>query len=240
MRIQRVLNADIVMIFDECTPYPADLGQAEASMQLSLRWAERSKHAHADNPNALFGIVQGGMYPELRLQSLRGLEQIGFDGYAIGGLSVGEPKEEMRQILQYIAPLLPQDKPRYLMGVGTPEDIVEAVQAGMDMFDCVMPTRNARNGMLFTRLGDIRIRNSRYRNDTEPLDAACTCYTCRHFSRAYLHHLDKSQEILGAILNTTHNLHYYQQLMRELREAIQAGRLAGYIAEFRQGRASSC
>jgi queuine tRNA-ribosyltransferase len=240
MRIQRVLNADIVMIFDECTPYPADIRQAEESMQLSLRWAERSKHAHADNPNALFGIVQGGMYPELRLQSLRGLEQIGFDGYAIGGLSVGEPKEEMRQILQYIAPLLPQDKPRYLMGVGTPEDIVEAVQAGMDMFDCVMPTRNARNGMLFTRLGDIRIRNSRYRNDTEPLDAACTCYTCRHFSRAYLHHLDKSQEILGAILNTTHNLHYYQQLMRELREAIQAGRLAGYIAEFRQGRASSC
>ena len=240
MRIQRVLNADIVMIFDECTPYPADLGQAEASMQLSLRWAERSKRAHADNPNALFGIVQGGMYPELRLQSLRGLEQIGFDGYAIGGLSVGEPKEEMRQILQYIAPLLPQDKPRYLMGVGTPEDIVEAVQAGMDMFDCVMPTRNARNGMLFTRLGDIRIRNSRYRNDTAPLDAACTCYTCRHFSRAYLHHLDKSQEILGAILNTTHNLHYYQQLMRELREAIQAGRLAGYIAEFRQGRAGLC
>ena len=214
--------------------------QAEESMQLSLRWAERSKRAHADNPNALFGIVQGGMHPELRLQSLRGLEQIGFDGYAIGGLSVGEPKEEMRAILQYTAPLLPQDKPRYLMGVGTPEDIVEAVQAGMDMFDCVMPTRNARNGMLFTRLGDIRIRNSRYRNDTEPLDAACTCYTCRHFSRAYLHHLDKSQEILGAMLNTTHNLHYYQQLMRELRDAIQAGQLAGYLAEFRQGRASSC
>jgi queuine tRNA-ribosyltransferase len=240
MRIQAVLNSDIVMIFDECTPYPADLRQAEESMQLSLRWAERSKHAHADNPNALFGIVQGGMYPELRLQSLRGLEQIGFDGYAIGGLSVGEPKEEMREILQYTAPLLPQDKPRYLMGVGTPEDIVEAVQAGMDMFDCVMPTRNARNGMLFTRLGDIRIRNSRHRNDTEPLDAACTCYTCRHFSRAYLHHLDKSQEILGAMLNTTHNLHYYQQLMRELRDAIQAGRLAAYIAEFRQGRAGSC
>ena len=240
MRIQGVLNSDIVMIFDECTPYPADLQQAEVSMQLSLRWAERSKRAHGDNPNALFGIVQGGMYPELRLQSLRGLEQIGFDGYAIGGLSVGEPKEEMRAILQYTAPLLPQDKPRYLMGVGTPEDIVEAVQAGMDMFDCVMPTRNARNGMLFTRLGDIRIRNSRYRNDTEPLDAACSCYTCRHFSRAYLHHLDKSQEILGAMLNTTHNLHYYQQLMRELREAIQAGRLAAYIAEFRQGRAGSC
>ncbi|MHB1232609.1 MAG: tRNA guanosine(34) transglycosylase Tgt [Burkholderiales bacterium] len=240
MRIQGILNADIVMIFDECTPYPADRQQAEESMQLSLRWAERSKRAHADNPNALFGIVQGGMYPELRLQSLQGLERIGFDGYAIGGLSVGEPKAEMREILQYTAPLLPRDKPRYLMGVGTPEDIVEAVQAGMDMFDCVMPTRNARNGMLFTRLGDIRIRNSRYRDDTAPLDAACTCYTCRNFSRAYLHHLDKSQEILGAILNTTHNLHYYQQLMRELRGAIETGRLAGYLAEFRQGRASSC
>ncbi len=240
MRIQGILNADIVMILDECTPYPADRQQAEESMQLSLRWAERSKRAHADNPNALFGIVQGGMYPELRLQSLQGLERIGFDGYAIGGLSVGEPKAEMREILQYTAPLLPRDKPRYLMGVGTPEDIVEAVQAGMDMFDCVMPTRNARNGMLFTRLGDIRIRNSRYRDDTAPLDAACTCYTCRNFSRAYLHHLDKSQEILGAILNTTHNLHYYQQLMRELRGAIEMGRLAGYLAEFRQGRASSC
>jgi len=240
MRIQGVLNADIVMIFDECTPYPADRQQVEASMQLSLRWAERSKRAHADNPNALFGIVQGGMYPELRLQSLQGLEQIGFDGYAIGGLSVGEPKQEMRQILQYTAPLLPRDKPRYLMGVGTPEDIVEAVLAGMDMFDCVLPTRNARNGMLFTRLGDIRIRNSRYRDDTAPLDATCTCYTCMNFSRAYLHHLDKSQEILGAILNTTHNLHYYQQLMRELRRAIETGRLAGYLAEFRQGRASSC
>jgi len=240
MRIQRVLNADIVMIFDECTPYPADLKAAEDSMQLSLRWAARSKQAHGDNPNALFGIVQGGMHPELRLQSLQGLMQIGFDGYAIGGLSVGEPKEEMRKILNYTAPLLPQDKPRYLMGVGTPEDIVEAVEAGMDMFDCVMPTRNARNGHLFTRHGDVRIRNSRYRHDTQPLDADCSCYTCRNFTRAYLHHLDKSQEILGATLNTLHNLHYYQDLMRGLREAIAGGRLAAFVAEFRQGRASLC
>jgi len=240
MRIQRVLNADIVMIFDECTPYPADLKEAEDSMQLSLRWAARSKQAHGDNPNALFGIVQGGMHPELRLQSLQGLVQIGFDGYAIGGLSVGEPKEEMRKILNYTAPLLPQDKPRYLMGVGTPEDIVEAVLAGMDMFDCVMPTRNARNGHLFTRHGDVRIRNSRYRHDTQPLDAECACYTCRNFTRAYLHHLDKSQEILGATLNTLHNLHYYQELMRGLREAIAAGRLTDFVAEFRQGRAGSC
>ena len=240
MRIQRVLNADIVMIFDECTPYPADLKQTEESMQLSLRWAERSKQAHGDNPNALFGIVQGGMHPELRQQSLQGLEQIGFDGYAIGGLSVGEPKDEMRKILNYTAPLLPQDKPRYLMGVGTPEDIVEAVLAGMDMFDCVMPTRNARNGHLFTRHGDVRIRNSRYRHETQPLDAECGCYTCRNFTRAYLHHLDKSQEILGATLNTLHNLHYYQELMRGLREAIAAGRLAAFVAEFRQGRAGPC
>ena len=240
MRIQRVLNSDIVMIFDECTPYPADVQQAAESMQLSLRWAERSKQAHGDNPNALFGIVQGGMYPELRLQSLQGLEKIGFDGFAIGGLSVGEPKEEMRKILNYTAPLLPQDKPRYLMGVGTPEDLVEAVVAGMDMFDCVMPTRNARNGHLFTRHGDIRIRNSRYRHETAPLDADCSCYTCRNFSRAYLHHLDKSQEILGATLNTLHNLHYYQELMRGLRDAIAAGRLSTFVTEFRQGRSGSC
>jgi queuine tRNA-ribosyltransferase len=240
MRIQRVLNADIVMIFDECTPYPADLQEAQDSMQLSLRWAARSKQAHADNPNALFGIVQGGMHPALRLESLQGLTQIGFDGYAIGGLSVGEPKEEMRKILNYTAPLLPQDKPRYLMGVGTPEDIVEAVEAGMDMFDCVMPTRNARNGHLFTRHGDVRIRNSRYRHDTQPLDADCACYTCRNFTRAYLHHLDKSQEILGATLNTLHNLHYYQELMRGLRAAIAAGGLSAFVAEFRQGRAGSC
>jgi len=240
MRIQRVLNSDIVMIFDECTPYPADLQQASESMQLSLRWAARSKQAHGDNPNALFGIVQGGMYPELRLQSLQGLQQIGFDGYAIGGLSVGEPKEEMRKILNYTAPLLPQDQPRYLMGVGTPEDLVEAVQAGMDMFDCVMPTRNARNGHLFTRHGDVRIRNSRYRHETQPLDADCSCYTCRNFTRAYLHHLDKSQEILGATLNSLHNLHYYQELMRGLREAIAAGQLSRFVTEFHQGRAGSC
>lgn len=240
MRIQRVLNADIVMIFDECTPYPADLKQATESMQLSLRWAARSKLAHGDNTNALFGIVQGGMYPELRLQSLQGLEQIGFDGYAIGGLSVGEPKAEMREILAYTAPLLPQQKPRYLMGVGTPEDIVEAVLAGIDMFDCVMPTRNARNGHLFTRHGDVRIRNSRYRHDTQPLDVDCACYTCRNFSRAYLHHLDKSQEILGATLNTLHNLHYYQELMHGLRAAIADRRLEAFVAEFRQGRAGSC
>jgi len=240
MRIQRVLNSDIVMIFDECTPFPADLTQAAESMRLSLRWAQRSKCAHAGNGNALFGIVQGGMYPELRLQSLQGLEHIGFDGYAIGGLSVGEPKEEMRKILNYTAPLLPQDKPRYLMGVGTPEDIVEAVLAGMDMFDCVMPTRNARNGHLFTRHGDVRIRNSRYRHETQPLDADCSCYTCRNFTRAYLHHLDKSQEILGATLNTLHNLHYYQELMRGLRQAIAAGCLTTFVTEFRQGRAGSC
>ena len=240
MRIQRVLNSDIVMIFDECTPYPADIQQASESMQLSLRWAARSKQAHGDNPNALFGIVQGGMYPELRLQSLQGLQQIGFDGYAIGGLSVGEPKEEMRKILNYTAPLLPQDQPRYLMGVGTPEDLVEAVQAGMDMFDCVMPTRNARNGHLFTRHGDVRIRNSRYRHETQPLDADCSCYTCRNFTRAYLHHLDKSQEILGATLNSLHNLHYYQELMRGLREAIAAGQLSRFVTEFHQGRAGSC
>ena len=240
MRIQRVLNADIVMIFDECTPYPADLKEATESMQLSLRWAARSKLAHGDNANALFGIVQGGMYPELRLQSLQGLEQIGFDGYAIGGLSVGEPKAEMREILVYTAPLLPQQKPRYLMGVGTPEDIVEAVLAGIDMFDCVMPTRNARNGHLFTRHGDVRIRNSRFRHDTQPLDVDCACYTCRNFSRAYLHHLDKSREILGATLNTLHNLHYYQELMRGLRAAIADRRLEAFVAEFRQGRAGSC
>lgn len=240
MRIQRVLNSDIVMIFDECTPYPADLDVAAKSMQLSLRWAERSKRGHEGNPNALFGIVQGGMHLDLRDQSLAGLAQIGFDGYAIGGLSVGEPKHEMQCVLQHTAPRLPIDKPRYLMGVGTPEDIVEAVVAGIDMFDCVMPTRNARNGHLFTRHGDVRIRNARYRDDMQPVDATCACYTCQHFTRAYLHHLDKSGEILGAMLNTVHNLHYYQDLMRGLRTAIEAGRLAEEVADFRQGRAGSC
>ncbi|MEO1767128.1 tRNA guanosine(34) transglycosylase Tgt [Thiobacter aerophilum] len=239
MRIQRVLNSDIVMIFDECTPYPADQATARASMQLSLRWAERSRRAHEGNPSALFGIVQGGMYEGLREASVEGLIKIGFDGYAIGGLSVGEPKDEMRRILAFTAPRLPAERPRYLMGVGTPEDIVEAVALGMDMFDCVMPTRNARNGMLFTRHGDIKIRNSVHRTDTRPLDETCDCYTCRHFSRAYLHHLDKTNEILGAILNTHHNLHFYQTLMRELRAAIEAGRLADYIAAFCAARAGA-
>ena len=239
MRIQRVLNADIVMIFDECTPYPADHQQAADSMRLSLRWAERSKKEHAGNPNALFGIVQGGMFEDLRDESLAGLANLEFDGYAIGGLSVGEPKEDMRRILAHTAPRLPADKPRYLMGVGTPEDIVEAVCAGIDMFDCVMPTRNARNGWLFTRNGDIKLRNARYRADTGPLDPTCDCHTCRNFSRAYLHHLQKVNEILGAKLNTLHNLFYYQTLMRELREAIVAGRLADYVARFHEERAKN-
>jgi queuine tRNA-ribosyltransferase len=225
MRIQHVLNSDIVMIFDECTPFPASHAQAAESMRLSLRWAQRSRDEHnrLGNANALFGIVQGGMYEDLRDESLTGLAKIGFDGFAIGGLSVGEPKEDMARILAHTTPRLPGDKPRYLMGVGTPEDLVHGVQAGVDMFDCVMPTRNARNGHLFTRFGDIKIRNARYKNDTQPLDESCDCYTCRHFSRAYLHHLFRVGEILGAQLNTIHNLRYYQTLMRELREAIVAG-----------------
>ncbi len=225
MRIQRVLDADVVMVFDECTPYPLDEARTRESMLLSLRWAERSKRAHAGNCNALFGIVQGGMYERLREESLIGLTQIGFDGYAIGGLSVGESKGDMLRILRHTAPLLPREQPRYLMGVGTPEDLIESVRVGMDMFDCVMPTRNARNGWLFTRRGVIRLRNARYRNDTAPVDEACRCYACRHFTRAYLHHLHRVGEILGARLNTIHNLHYYQELMAGLREAIAAGRL---------------
>ena len=236
MRIQRVLNADIAMIFDECTPYPADERVAGESMRLSLRWAERSKGAHAGNPNALFGIVQGGMHEALRDESLAGLERIGFDGYAIGGLSVGEPKQDMQRILAHTAAQLPADKPRYLMGVGTPEDLVEAVTAGIDMFDCVLPTRNARNGWLFTRRGDIKIKNAAHRHDTRPLDADCGCYCCAHFTRAYLHHLHHVNEILGARLNTMHNLYYYLSLMRELRAAIAAGGLAGYAAAFRARR----
>jgi queuine tRNA-ribosyltransferase len=222
MRIQRALNADIAMVFDECTPYPADADQAARSMRLSMRWAERSKRAF-DSPNLLFGIVQGGMYENLRDESLMRLVDLGFDGYAIGGLSVGEPKGERSRILGRVAPQMPVDQPRYLMGMGTPEDIIEAVGAGIDMFDCVLPTRNARNGWLFTRCGDIKIRNARYRDDTAPLDERCACYTCRHFTRAYLYHLQKANEILGARLNTLHNLHYYQQLMRELRAAIEQG-----------------
>ena len=237
MRIQRTLNADVVMIFDECTPYPADESEAAASMRLSLRWAERSKRAHGGNDNALFGIVQGGMHEELRDESLRGLQKIGFDGYAIGGLSVGEPKADMQRVLRHTAPQLPSAAPRYLMGVGTPADIVDAVVSGIDMFDCVMPTRNARNGWIFTRSGTIRLRNARYRDDIRPLDEECGCYTCRHFSRSYLHHLQRVNEILGAHLNTVHNLHFYQQLMGELRQAIDAGRLTEYAASvrFREG-----
>jgi queuine tRNA-ribosyltransferase len=238
MAVQRALGSDIVMIFDECTPYPATYEQAAESMRLSLRWAERSREAHGDSEAALFGIVQGGVYEELRLESLFGLQTIGFDGYAIGGLSVGEPKEDRARVLGTLLPRMPRDKPRYLMGVGTPEDIVEAVCLGIDMFDCVMPTRNARNGHLFTRHGAIRIRNSAYQDDTRPLDEDCRCYTCRNYSRAYLRHLDKCGEILGARLNTIHNLHYYQELMAGLRAAIKVGRLSEFVAAFYEQRRS--
>ena len=236
MEIQRALDADVVMVFDECTPWPATHAEAAESMERSVRWAARSKAAHAGNRNALFGIVQGGMYVDLRDRSREALVDIGFDGYAIGGLSVGEPKDEMLQVLRYVAPRLPADRPRYLMGVGTPEDIVAGVEAGVDMFDCVLPTRNARNGWLFTRYGDIRIRNAAHRHDTRPLDATCACYTCRHFSRAYLHHLHRANEILGARLNTVHNLAYYMDLMQELRDAIGAGRLAQFRQDFEARR----
>ncbi|MCX7960476.1 MAG: tRNA guanosine(34) transglycosylase Tgt [Burkholderiales bacterium] len=226
MHIQRVLGADIAMAFDECTAWPATEREARRSMERSLRWAERSRRAHEGNPNALFGIVQGSVYPHLREASLAHLVAIGFDGYALGGLAVGEPKAERSRILAHCAPQLPADKPRYLMGMGTPEDLIEAVQAGVDLFDCVLPTRNARNGWLFTRFGDVKIRNARWRDDPRPLDPACACDCCRRFTRAYLHHLQKTNEMLGARLNTIHNLHYYLDLMRELREAIVAGRLA--------------
>jgi queuine tRNA-ribosyltransferase len=245
MRIQRVLNSDIAMVFDECTPYPADFETARLSMEMSLRWAARSKQAFfADKPpasgipNALFGIVQGGMHESLRDRSLAGLVDIGFDGYAIGGLSVGEPKDEMMRVLAYTAPRLPAGRPRYLMGVGTPEDIVAGVVAGIDMFDCVLPSRNARNGWLYTRRGTLKMRNAQYRDDLRPPDADCACYTCRHFTRAYLHHLQRMNEILGARLNTLHNLHYFQDLMRGLRTAIEGGRLADFIQEFRSLRAA--
>jgi queuine tRNA-ribosyltransferase len=240
MRIQRVLNADVAMVFDECTPYPADETRTRTSMELSLRWAERSRLAHDGNPNALFGIVQGGMFEHLREASLESLMSIGFDGYAIGGLSVGEPKAEMLRILRHTAVLLPETRPRYLMGVGTPEDLVDAVLAGVDLFDCVMPTRNARNGWLFTRNGVIRLRNSRYRTDTARVDEGCACYTCRHFTRAYLHHLHRVGEILGARLNTIHNLHYYHELMAGLRAAIASGRLDAHAASVKQGLAAAC
>lgn len=230
--VQHALNSDIVMIFDECTPYPADEKQARASMELSLRWAKRSKQAHGDNPNALFGIVQGGMHPHLRDVSLAGLQEIQFDGYAIGGLSVGEPKHLMYAILEHTAPQLPKHKPRYLMGVGKPIDIIRGVLSGIDMFDCVMPTRNARNGHLFTSQGMVRIRNSRYRHEQAPLDPHCTCSTCQHYSCAYLHHLDRCKEMLGAHLNTVHNVHFYQTLMRDLRKAIEQGTLQQLIKNY--------
>jgi len=244
MRIQRSLNSDIVMVFDECTPYEIDgraatVEEAGASMRMSLRWARRSRDEfdRLGNPNALFGIVQGGMYEPLRDESLAGLTDIGFHGYAIGGLSVGEPKADMQRILAHVTPRLPVHAPRYLMGVGTPEDLVEGVARGIDMFDCVMPSRNARNGWLFTRYGDLKIRNARYRDDTRPLDPSCACHTCTHFSRAYLHHLQRANEITGARLNTLHNLHFYLQIMAEMREAIAEGRFQAWRAQFATDRA---
>lgn len=244
MRIQHALNSDISMVFDECTPYeingaPATVEEAATSMRMSLRWARRSRDEfeRLENPNALFGIVQGGMYEHLRDESLAGLLDIGFEGYAIGGLSVGEPKEDMLRILAHVTPRLPIHAPRYLMGVGTPEDLVEGVSRGVDMFDCVMPTRNARNGWLFTRYGDVKIRNARHRDDTRPLDSSCECHTCRHFSRAYLHHLQRANEITGARLNTLHNLHFYLKIMAEMREAIAEGRFQAWREGFARDRA---
>ena len=232
MQVQRDLGSDIVMIFDECTPYPADEKTARESMELSLRWAARSKAAHEGNRSALFGIVQGGMHTELREESLKGLADIGFDGYAIGGLSVGEPKDEMLKVLDGLAPILPKEKPRYLMGVGTPADILEAVRRGIDMFDCVMPTRNARNSHIFTSQGVIKLRNARHKHSTAPLDPNCDCYTCQNFSRGYLHHLDKCKEILGSQLNTIHNLRFYQNHMTQIRQAIEEQNLDGFADEF--------
>lgn len=244
MQIQRVLNSDIVMQFDECTPYeidgrPATTEEAAKSMRMSLRWAKRSKDEfdREENPNALFGIVQGGMFEHLRDESLAGLNELGFDGMAIGGLSVGEPKEDMMRVLEHVGPRLPADKPHYLMGVGTPEDLVAGVANGIDMFDCVMPTRNARNGWLFTRFGDIKIKNAKYKDDTRPLDESCDCYACKNFSRAYLHHLHRTGEILGARLNTIHNLHYYLQLMKDIRAAIDDSQFAQFVVKFKADRA---
>jgi queuine tRNA-ribosyltransferase len=232
MEVQRKLGSDVVMIFDECTPYPATHKESQDSMELSLRWAQRSKDAHGDNPSALFGIVQGGMFEDLREVSINGLKAIDFDGYAIGGLSVGEPKEDMIRVLDHTAPLIPENKPRYLMGVGKPEDLVEGVRRGIDMFDCVMPTRNARNGHLFVNTGVVKIRNATNKTDTGPLDSSCDCYTCKNYSRAYLHHLDKCREILGSQLNTLHNLHFYQKVMQGLRDAIEQGKLDDFVEEF--------
>jgi queuine tRNA-ribosyltransferase len=248
MQIQTILNSDIVMQFDECTPYwkgDKSLGhitterEARASMELSLRWAKRciTEFNKLQNPNALFGIVQGGMFPNLREESLAGLAAMDLPGYAIGGVSVGEPKEEMLRVMNHITPKLPANKPRYLMGVGTPEDLIAGVATGVDMFDCVMPTRNARNGHLFTRYGDLRLRNSRYKADELPIDETCTCYTCSNFSRAYLHHLDRCGEMLGPMLTTIHNLHYYLNLMQEVRDALDAGRFAAFQLQFAADRA---
>ena len=248
MRIQAVLNSDIVMVFDECTAYPSTRDQTAESMRLSMRWAKRSKEEFRalNNPNALFGIVQGGMMEDLRQESLDGLAELDFHGYAIGGLSVGEPKEDMNRILAFTAPRLPEHKPRYLMGVGTPEDLVEGVSQGVDMFDCVMPTRNARNGWIFTRFGDIKIRNSRYRDDLGPIDESCACPVCTPrahgddrpaYSRSYLYHLQKVQEILGAHLATVHNLYFYLDLMRQMREAIAQGAFAAWRRQFHEDRA---
>jgi queuine tRNA-ribosyltransferase len=248
MQIQTVLNSDIVMQFDECTPYwQGGKGsghittekEARSSMELSMRWAKRSKaeFERLGNPNALFGIVQGGMFEQLREESLAGLVEMDFPGYAVGGVSVGEPKDEMLRIMAHTPHRLPAHKPRYLMGVGTPEDLVDGVTAGVDMFDCVMPTRNARNGHLFTRFGDLRLRNSRYKNDERPIDETCGCHTCRNFSRAYLHHLDRCGEMLGPMLTSIHNLHYYLNLMREVREALEAGRFAAFATQFKADRA---
>ncbi|MCW8955750.1 MAG: tRNA guanosine(34) transglycosylase Tgt [Gammaproteobacteria bacterium] len=237
MQVQRDLGSDIVMIFDECTPYPATEQEARDSMALSLRWAKRSKMAHEGNPSALFAIVQGGMYEHLRTESAQGLTDIGFDGYAIGGLSVGEPEDERNQVLEVTTPLLPTDKPRYLMGVGTPEDIVESVRRGVDMFDCVIPTRNARTGFLYTATGILKIRNSKYKTDTRPVDETCGCYTCQNYSRAYLRHLDKCREILSSRLNTIHNLYYYQQLMRDIRAALDQDRFDEFVKDFYTKRA---
>ncbi len=238
MQIQAVLGSDIAMVFDECTPHPATHAEAQVSMELSLRWAARSRRAY-QGPGQLFGIVQGGMYGDLRRRSLEGLQKLDFAGLAVGGLSVGESKAEMMQVLEDLMPQMPRDRPRYLMGVGTPEDLVEGVSRGVDMFDCVMPTRNARNGWLFTRDGILKLRNATYEKDPLPPDPECSCYTCQNYSRAYLRHLQRSHEILGARLNTQHNLHYYQELMAGLRQAIEQGRLEYFRNEFYRRRAAS-